>query len=135
MTEKKEKPLEEQAKELSAREPERYSYEGALIKVLIEDRGLKPEEFADLIYLDRTTVYDLFLRDDFYSKQLKRISKVLGYDFFYAPYREQNPFPSGEMQGRQKSFLVLEVEGKGVQRIELPESFRELKIKVGMSEL
>ena len=50
---------------------------GSIIKKKVEESKMSIAEFAEKIYCDRTTVYDLFKRSSIDIERLIRISKVL----------------------------------------------------------
>ena len=55
---------------------------GELIKEQFHKSELSVDQFADLIGCNRRNVYKLFLKEDISTDQLKRISKVLNFNFF-----------------------------------------------------
>ena len=65
---------------------------GSIIKKKVEESKMSIAEFAEKIYCDRTTVYDLFKRSSIDIERLIRISKVLGYNFLVKVYLERE-FP------------------------------------------
>jgi plasmid maintenance system antidote protein VapI len=54
---------------------------GEAIKQKVKERGMKVTDFAKAIHCNRTNVYDLYKRESIDVKLLRRISKVLEYDF------------------------------------------------------
>lgn len=55
---------------------------GKKIKEVLTQSRLKKTEFADLINISRTVVYDIFKRETIDTGLLQTISKVLNHDFF-----------------------------------------------------
>lgn len=55
---------------------------GQLIKEHVESKNLEVTKFANLIGKDRSTAYDIFLRDSIDTNLLEKIGQVLDYDFF-----------------------------------------------------
>jgi transcriptional regulator with XRE-family HTH domain len=55
---------------------------GKKIKEIVVQSRLKKTEFADLINISRTVVYDIFKRETIDTALLQTISKVLDHDFF-----------------------------------------------------
>jgi transcriptional regulator with XRE-family HTH domain len=55
---------------------------GKKIKEVVVQTRLKKTEFADLINISRTVVYDIFKRETIDTALLKKISTVLNHDFF-----------------------------------------------------
>jgi len=133
----KEKSLEEQAKEMTLeRTPKgnkRYSYIGALIRLKINENGMKVVAFADRkeISRDRTTMYGFFKRESWREEDLETIGEVLNYDFVSA-YRKYNQEKksAGRSQETSKNSLLVKVDGKVYQRIALPDEYNELETKV-----
>lgn len=56
---------------------------GHMIKSVFDESGMTISEFARRIYLERTTVYDIFERTSIDVLQLARISLVLKHNFLY----------------------------------------------------
>ena len=133
----KEKSLDEQAKEMMLeRTPKgnkRYSYIGALIRLKINENGMKVVAFADRkeISRDRTTMYGFFKRESWREEDLETIGEVLNYDFVSA-YRKYNQEKksAGRSQETSKNSLLVKVDGKVYQRIALPDEYNELETKV-----
>lgn len=55
---------------------------GKKIKEVLVQSRLKKTEFADLINISRTVVYDIFKRETIDTALLQKISEVLKHDFF-----------------------------------------------------
>lgn len=55
---------------------------GQLIKERINLQKMEVTEFARLIGVERSNVYDIFKRESIDTKLLKKIGQVLDYDFF-----------------------------------------------------
>lgn len=55
---------------------------GKKIKEVLIQTRLKKTEFADLINISRTVVYDIFKRETIDTALLQKIGKVLNHDFF-----------------------------------------------------
>lgn len=55
---------------------------GQLIKERINLQKMEVTEFARLIGVERSNVYNIFKRDSIDTKLLKKIGQVLDYDFF-----------------------------------------------------
>jgi transcriptional regulator with XRE-family HTH domain len=55
---------------------------GKKIKEVVIQSRLKKTEFADLINISRTVVYDIFKRETIDTALLQKISNVLKHDFF-----------------------------------------------------
>lgn len=55
---------------------------GELIKSRFDASGMEVTLFAKLLGRDRSTVYDIFLRDSIDTKLLEKIGQVLKYDFY-----------------------------------------------------
>ncbi len=62
---------------------------GKKIQEKLKEARYKKTEFADMINISRTVVYDIFKRKTIDTGLLKKISEVLNHDFFN--YYEQNP--------------------------------------------
>ena len=62
---------------------------GKKIQEKLKEARYKKTEFADMINVSRTVVYDIFKRKTIDTGLLKKISEVLNHDFFN--YYEQNP--------------------------------------------
>jgi transcriptional regulator with XRE-family HTH domain len=65
---------------------------GKKIQEKLKEARYKKTEFADMINVSRTVVYDIFKRKTIDTGLLKKISEVLNHDFFN--YYEQNPSSS-----------------------------------------
>jgi transcriptional regulator with XRE-family HTH domain len=61
---------------------------GEKIEEIFKKSGLKGTEFAALINKDRQVIYNIFKRENIGSTDLKKISKVLDYNFFTYYSRE-----------------------------------------------
>lgn len=55
---------------------------GKKIQEVLKQTRYKKTEFADMINISRTVVYDIFKRETIDTGLLKKISKVLNHDFF-----------------------------------------------------
>ena len=55
---------------------------GELIKLKLDSSGMDVTSFAKKLGKDRSTVYDIFLRDSIDTKLLEKIGQILEYDFF-----------------------------------------------------
>ncbi len=60
---------------------------GKKIQDVLKQTRYKKTEFADMINISRTVVYDIFKRETIDTGLLKKISEVLNHDFF--SYYEQ----------------------------------------------
>ena len=59
---------------------------GYIIKKKVKERPITVTEFAEKIYCERTTVYDIFERKSIDSELLFRISETLNFDFYNEIY-------------------------------------------------
>lgn len=64
---------------------------GSVIKQKFEESSLTIVQFAQLIYCDRTTVYDLFKRKSIDVDRLLVISEALCFNFLWEIYLKNNP--------------------------------------------
>ena len=55
---------------------------GKKIQGVLKERRYQKTEFADMINISRTVVYDIFKRETIDTGLLKKISEVLNHDFF-----------------------------------------------------
>ena len=55
---------------------------GKIIEIKLREKGLSVSEFARRINTNRNNAYDIFRRDSIDTALLKKISEVIGYDFF-----------------------------------------------------
>ncbi len=118
---------------------------GRKIQEKLKETRYKKTEFADMINISRTVVYDIFKRKTIDTGLLKKISEVLNHDFFN--YYEQNPSSTAkESRGEygyvtkhefdskisELTFAVLKLT-KTVERIEeqLPKKKTAVKKKSG----
>ncbi len=67
---------------------------GKKIKEVLVQTRLKKTEFADLINISRTVVYDIFKRETIDTALLQKISTVLKHDFF--SYYKNHELPAVE---------------------------------------
>ena len=124
---KSEQELRALAKELLEKEPGKYSYMGALLKVVALDRGTI-KAFADKKHRDRTTISKQFCRSLWYESDLEENSGLLEFDFV-SEYRKINQQQASSHE-RQKNFLLVEVDGELVQKIELCDNYSKLAATV-----
>jgi len=55
---------------------------GKIIEKRVDSENLTVVQFAKLIEKDRSTAYDIFLRESIDTELLEKIGQVLKYDFF-----------------------------------------------------
>lgn len=72
--------------------------------------GLKLSEFAKRLDTSTRNIYSIFARSDINSAQLKKISEVLGFDFFTL-YQDTSVSPTGYVLRKKVSVLV-ELDGR-----------------------
>lgn len=78
---------------------------GKLIRQEMIRQGMKPKELADLIYVTRTNIYNIFERTSIDTELLERISNALRTNFF-APMAEEM---SRKVDGKEPAEALQEV--------------------------
>lgn len=91
---------------------------GSIIKKKVEESKMSIAEFAEKIYCDRTTVYDLFKRKSIDIEKLIRISETLKYDFIKEIYQHKDSSSKAE---EKQYFLAIPITPKQLKELALPE--------------
>lgn len=102
---------------------------GSIIKKKVEESKMSIAEFAEKIYCDRTTVYDLFKRSSIDIERLIRISKVLEYNFLVKVYLERE-FPEYQSLLTKKTtdaenqivYIAVPIKKEELKKIDLPDN-------------
>ena len=77
---------------------------GQLIDARIKECGMTYAQFARLLCVERTTIYNLIRSKSIDTERLMRIGRILNFDFLRNVYLFDNNAPSGN--------LKIEVNGK-----------------------
>jgi transcriptional regulator with XRE-family HTH domain len=75
---------------------------GKKIEAKLREKGITISEFARRISTNRNNVYDIFQRESIDTSLLKKISKVLDYDFF--SYLSQSP--ASQIQEQEINYVT-----------------------------
>ena len=83
---------------------------GQLIKERLEASNMEVTAFAKAIDKERSNIYDIFKRDSIDTKLLKKIGRVLNYDFFQELLEERTIEKLKVDQSMKKSKVWVEIE-------------------------
>jgi len=97
---------------------------GSIIKQKFDESALTPDEFAEKIHCDRTTIYDIFKRKNIDVELLLKISDALHFDFYNEIYLNT---PSDRFA--KKILVAVEINEKTLNTLNLPPNFVRLLLQ------